>query len=177
MITPTLETTRLILRPGKITDAELVFKNWTNDPNVSKFMRWNTHSTVADTAEWLTQVEANVGKENAFDWLFILKESNQPIGSGGVFYSSTHNMMEIGYCLMQKCWGQGLATEAAQRMMDFAIKDLGQTQLYACHAKDNPASGSIIKKLGFVYSNDSVYPNFDGSTEFESCEYFWKEKC
>jgi len=68
--------------------------------------------------------------------------------------------------------GQGFATEAARGILQFAKDDLAQTKLFACHAKENVVSGKILKKLGFVYSNDSSYSKFDGSQTFESCDYF-----
>ena len=54
-----LETERLILRKFKIEDSEEVFKNWTSDAEVAKFVRWSTHKSVDDTREWLTQEEKN----------------------------------------------------------------------------------------------------------------------
>ena len=37
--TVTIETPRLILRKAKIEDAEAMFRNWANDPEVTKFPR------------------------------------------------------------------------------------------------------------------------------------------
>ena len=36
--TQTLETERLILRKFELSDAELVYKNWTSDPLVTKHL-------------------------------------------------------------------------------------------------------------------------------------------
>ena len=57
MNTPILETKRLLLRPMKASDAEEVFRNWTSDPEVAKFMRWSTHENVEVTREWLQSEE------------------------------------------------------------------------------------------------------------------------
>lgn len=51
----TLESERLTLRKLKETDAEEVFKNWTSDDEVSKYVRWSTHKNVEETREWLRQ--------------------------------------------------------------------------------------------------------------------------
>jgi len=169
---PTIQTERLLLRLAKKSDASAVYTNWTRDPQISKYMRWNTHASINHTIEWLDATAARGFDGKVYDWLFILKETGKPIGSGGIFYNSTHNMFELGYCVMRPLWGKGFATEAARAILQFAKQELGQTKFFACHAKENVVSGKILKKLGFVYSNDSSYSKFDGSQTFESCDYF-----
>ena len=173
MTTPILETKRLILRPGKVSDAQAVFNNWTSDPDVAEFMRWSTHSSIDQTIAWLTDAEANVSDEKSYDWLFVQKETNAPIGSGGIYYNETQGMFEVGYGLMKQCWGMGYVTEAARAIQKFAICELNQTKLYACHAMENPASGKILEKLGFVYTGDGEYSSFDGKRTFKSRGYLW----
>ena len=53
METPILQTNRLVLRPLKLNDAEHVFKSWTSDPDVVKYMQWDLHENLWDTEEWL----------------------------------------------------------------------------------------------------------------------------
>jgi len=172
MTTPILETQRILLRPGKISDAQAVYNNWGSDPEISKFMRWNTHGSVDETIAWLTEAEANISDKLSYNWLFVNKKTNEPMGSGGVFYNKTQDMFEIGYCIMKSCWGQGLATEAVKEILKFAVDELGETKFFACHAKENPTSGRILEKLGFVYKCDGIYSSFDGSRVFDSREYF-----
>ena len=172
MITPILETQKLRLRPAKVSDAEAVYNNWASDPSVTKYMRWNTHGSIDETIEWLTRAESVVSDKNSYDWLFVLKETNEPIGSGGVFVNTKHDAHELGYCIMQSRWGQGFAVEASKEILRFAADELGATEFFATHAKDNPASGKVLEKLGFVYKSDGEYSSFDGKREFKSCEYF-----
>jgi ribosomal-protein-alanine N-acetyltransferase len=174
MVTPTLETERLILRPARASDAELIFKNWTSDPDVSEYLRWNVHKSIDETITWLSFTESNVSDENSYDWLFVLKEINEPVGSGGMFYNDVHSMFEIGYCLMKQYWGFGLATEAAKEFMKFAVTKLNKQSFFACHAKENPISGRVLEKLGFVYSGNGQYASFDGKRVYKSAEYFYQ---
>ena len=39
--TKTIKTTRLTLQRLKLTDAEMMFRNWTSDDKVTRFLRWN----------------------------------------------------------------------------------------------------------------------------------------
>lgn len=49
MKTPTLETKRLILHPLSLNDVEHIYKSWTSDPDVAKYMIWNLHESINDT--------------------------------------------------------------------------------------------------------------------------------
>ena len=37
-----METKRLVLRPYVIEDADAMFRNWANDPQVTKYLSWET---------------------------------------------------------------------------------------------------------------------------------------
>ena len=171
MTTSVLKTERLILRPLSIADADTIFESWTSDPKVAKYMNWNLHQRVEDTKEWLRFEEENIGKSTNYTWGFVLKETGELFGSGGINYNSDYEMFELGYNIMQKYWNQGFTTEAAKKIIDFAIKELGIKRLFCRHAKDNIASGKVIEKLGFTYQNNGTYTSLDGKRTFLSKEY------
>ena len=56
----------------------------------------------------------------------------------------------LGYWLEREAWGCGYAFEAAHAVTRFALKEVGLQRLKAGHADDNPASGRILTKLGFI---------------------------
>lgn len=171
MKTSTLESERLILRPLTINDAEVAFVNWTSDYDVSRFMCWERHKNISETLEWLSSEEALIESDAVYNWGFVLKETGELIGSGGLVLIESIGMYELGYNIMKKYWGQGLATEAAQKIIDFGKDELKQTKFYCCHAKDNPASGRVMTKIGFQYQHDSVYYSWNKERMFESKEY------
>lgn len=47
--TKTIETTRLTLRRLELTDAKMMFSNWTGEDKVTRFLRWDAHKTIDDT--------------------------------------------------------------------------------------------------------------------------------
>lgn len=171
MKTPILETKRLFLRPMTVSDAEHVFRNWTSDPDVAKFLRWDLHKSVSDTQQWLAAEEAHIESDLVYNWGFVLKETGELIGSGGLIFIESKGMYELGYNIMKKCWNQGITTEAAKKIIDFGKNELLQKQFYCCHAKDNPASGSVMTKIGFQYQNDGVYYSWNRQRKFECKEY------
>ena len=72
---------------------------------------------------------------------------------------------------MHKYWNQGYTTEIVKGILEFAQKELGIKEFVAWHAIENPASGAVMKKCGFVYEKDGVSKKFDGVTTFESKRY------
>lgn len=55
---------------------------------------------------------------------------------------------ELGYWIARRFWGQGFATEAARGVIEIA-QLLGHRNLSAGHFTDNPASGRVLRELGF----------------------------
>ncbi len=176
MKTPVLETQRLLLRPLTAADAEAVFANWTSDPEVARFMRWERHQTVSETRQWLEAEEASLDSDQVYNWGFVLKETGELIGSGGLVFDESRQMYELGYNIMKKYWNRGLTTEASGKILAFGQRDLGQTRFYCCHAKDNPASGRVMTKVGFRYQQDGVYYSWNRERRFETREYLLELK-
>lgn len=168
MMTPVLETERLILRPLSVEDAQDIYDRWTSDPVVAKFMRWSVHSSVEDTKQWLLMEEENNKTDKTYDWGFWLKDGNYLFGCGGLVYHEEEKVFELGYNIMHKYWNQGYTTEAAKAILEFGEKELGQKEFIAKHAVDNPASGAVMQKCGFIYEKDGITIKFDGVTTHQS---------
>mgnify|MGYP003325147347 CR=1 FL=1 len=56
--------------------------------------------------------------------------------------------VELGYWIARPFWGQGFASEAGQAALEVAAM-LGHRRVVASHFLDNPASGCVLRKLGF----------------------------
>ena len=104
MSTPTLETTRILLRPAHLSDAEAIYHNWAGDPDVAKYVDWAAHQSLDETKAWLLDVEADIPGDDRYEWLFVDKNTQQPFGFGGIFRSDKYNMYELGYTLSKKSW-------------------------------------------------------------------------
>jgi len=169
--TPVLEIKRLILRPPELSDADVIFRNWTSDDDVTRYVSWSKHQSVDDTKQWLEMEVGRIDSDASYQWVFVHKETGELIGSGGFALNEERGMHELGYVLMKKYWNQGLATEAARAMVDFALGTLGIKALFARHARENPASGRVMEKVGFTYHCDGTCRCLDGVRAFHSKEY------
>lgn len=77
---------------------------------------------------------------------------------------------EMGYNLGKKYWGKGYTTEAMKEVIDFAGKELKLSQIVGRYAKENPASGNVMSKLGFKYEKDIPYECNNGTVKREGIQ-------
>ncbi|WP_420606184.1 GNAT family N-acetyltransferase [Novosphingopyxis sp.] len=62
---------------------------------------------------------------------------------------------ELGYYISRQHWGCGIATEAASVVAAYGAGLVGQDRLISTFFADNPASGRVLEKLGFVKQGSS----------------------
>jgi RimJ/RimL family protein N-acetyltransferase len=67
---------------------------------------------------------------------------------------SRHVGSEIGYWLGRPYWGRGLATEAAAGALAWARTAWRRRVVVSGHFADNPASGRVLEKAGFLYTGE-----------------------
>lgn len=165
-----LETERLILRRFTLDDAEEIFKNWSSDDEVSKYVRWSTHKSVEDTKEYLESVMEKY-RNNEFEWALSLKDTGELIGAMVAFVSED-DRYELGYNTARKHWRKGYTTEALRAVMNYLINEVGIKRFACSHAKLNPASGAVMQKVGFKYVKDEFVEKFDKSKKFDTKVYY-----
>ena len=163
-----IETERLILRTVTVDDADAIFK-WASDPDVNKYMIYPLHQNTDVTKEWLKSRDINGIDE--FDLGFVLKETGELIGQGGLFYREDLDAWALCYNLRKDYWGKGIVPEANQAFIDYVDKEKGIRAIVGEFAKDNSKSKRVMEKLGMTYWKDSQYSKTDGSVTFESCKY------
>lgn len=170
MRTPVLETDRLILRPFKEDDVTDVFECWESDPDVAKYMFWTSHNDIEKTREWITFELGQIEKQDWYRFAIVLKDTNILIGTALVYYEEEVECWEIGYNLGKKYWGKGYTTEAMKRVIEFATEELKLLQIVGRYAKENPASGNVMRKLGFKYEKDIPYECNNGAVKREGIQ-------
>jgi len=150
--TVTLETDRLILRRITKDDAEVAFKNWTNDSKTTRYVTWKPHGTVENTKKLFEMWENEYNVPNTYRWVVKVKELGELIGTIDVVHKSIREKTaEIGYCYGSKYWGNGYGTEALTKVTHYLLNEIGFELLYAKHMVDNPASGRVMEKSGMKY--------------------------
>ena len=176
MINAVIETKRLILRPLTLSDANTAFK-WTGDAEIAEYVSWLPLKSLDDTIEWLKEIAwkhdnmGNIVQNDNYIWGFVLKETGELFGSGGLIWEDEWQLFQIGYNILKSHWNRGYATEAMKAILKFAYINLGIKTVAGGHAKENIASAKVIEKLGFIYDRDDITPHVDGRKFFDSREY------
>ena len=170
--TKQLETRRLILRRFVTDDAEAMFRNWANDPDISKFLTWPPHKDAAESKSILEKWTAAYDKDDCYNWAIVLKSLSEPIGSISVVRQRDDiRMVHIGYCIGKRWWRQGFMTEALIRLIQFFFDDVGANRIEARHDTNNPNSGLVMKKAGMLYEGTKRQSDINNQGVCDSAEY------
>lgn len=170
MSKPPLQTRRLLLCLVTPDDYQAVFR-WCGDPKVNRFMMYPLYKSAEAVRDWLES--RRVDSPDEYDYGFVLKETGELVGEGGMFYHPEEDIWHIGYNLRSDLWGRGLTTEAMRAVIDYVCSVREVRSIEACHAVDNPASGAVMEKLGLRYVADTQYSKLDGSQSFPARAYRW----
>lgn len=89
-------------------------------------------------------------------FLIIAHDCAEPALIGGIAIDCGAGDALLGYWLTPSAWGRGYATEAGRAVIDIARHALPLQRLRAWHFADNPASGAVLRKLGFRANGGTV---------------------
>lgn len=170
--TKQIETRRLVLRRFMMEDARNMYKNWASDTDVTKFLKWPTHTSIEVTKNILTGWIAGYEKEDKYEWCIELKENKMPIGSIGAFgIDEKVQSVEIGYCISRRYWHQGITSEALAAVMKFLLEEVGVNRIGARHDVKNPHSGNVMKKCGLKYEGTIIQGDWNNTGICDSVCY------
>lgn len=168
-----LETERLILRRFTPDDAEPMFRNWANDPEVTKFLMWQTHTDIevskAVTNEWVENYKDN----NYYQWAIVPKDLDEPIGSiAAVKVDDAIKMVHIGYAIGARWWRRGYTSEALILLVRFFFEEVGVNRIESRHDPRNPNSGKVMVKAGLKYEGTLREADKNNQGGFCDAAYF-----
>ena len=155
------ETDRLILVAPTAADAEAIFERYAGDPEVTKYLGWPRHRSVADTREFLAFSAAEWERWPAGPYLIRARSDGRLLGGTGLGFTRPDEAV-TGYVLAKDAWGYGYATETLRAMVDISAR-MGLRRLFAqCHP-EHRASSRVLEKCGFTRAVDDVrqleFPN------------------
>ena len=151
--TKELETDRLKLRKFELTDAEAVYRNWTNDSDVTKYLTWPTHTDAGITSSVLSEWVDRYDDDMFYQWVIVLKSyGSDPIGCISIVKMDDKiEMVQVGYCIGKKWWHQGITSEALSELIRFFFEEVGVNRIESRHDPRNPSSGKVMEKCGLIY--------------------------
>lgn len=145
-----IETTRLILRAFRESDAQDVYE-YRREPLVNCFDCMRLNSLQAAREEIVKRSD-----ESEFRFAIVLKDSGKVIGEIEAHpESSLPDMVEAPRDTFSPCWmlnkdyhGKGYAFEAARAFYDYLFYEKGARRIYAYTEDYNLPSQHLCEKLG-----------------------------
>jgi RimJ/RimL family protein N-acetyltransferase len=114
--------------------------------------------------DWLDAAPQNVGW---YCWYALgcdLGDERVLLGGGGFLGPPQNGCVMMGYSVLPQFQRMGYATEMAAGLMSWAVDHPDVTHIIAETEWENPASVSVLKKLGFENVGSGSEP---GSTRFQ----------
>ena len=106
-------------------------------------------------------------------WLVFDKKNGNLIGRAGLEHRNCgENIeLEIGYLISKEYQGKGIALEVCQSILYFAQTNLDFKTMNCFIHKDNIASISLARKLGFKYVNENCHSTFPDNNDMQKYTY------
>jgi RimJ/RimL family protein N-acetyltransferase len=144
-LAPTIETSRLALRPVRRTDVSRI-ANLAADYDVARMTVRIPHPYSDDAATSFINRMCEPGR------FAIETKDDGLIGVLGFHDIDPFGAPEIGYWLGKPHWGKGLATVSAALV--WASRGWGRKVVRAGHFADNQASANVLIKADFLYTGE-----------------------
>jgi RimJ/RimL family protein N-acetyltransferase len=155
---PLFTSPRLLFREFTLEDADLIY-DLNSDDEVTKYVHElpTTKEVAKQTLVYtiLPQYEQN----NFGRWAVQLKDTTEFIGWCGLKYRKDLKLIDLGYRFKRKFWGNGYATEAAQRTIEYAKDPLNLSEICAFAHIDNIASWKVLEKCGMQFTGLATVDN------------------
>ncbi|MGD8597579.1 MAG: GNAT family N-acetyltransferase [Anaerolineae bacterium] len=156
MTIPTIQTSRLTLRPFAAADAVPLHRILAQEGVLRYFP--TPGPPALDRVERLIDRQLRHWAEHGHGWWAVeSRASGQLIGWNGLQYLPDTDEVEIGYLLAKDQWGQGLAVEGGRVGLRYGFDTLGLERIIAVVHIENSASMRVAEKLGLTFDLQTEY--------------------
>ena len=175
MLSPKIETERLILRRYKETDIDDVYDIIT-DERLSKYIKFpklTRDEELECIKTWIE--EADISKYEK--WVIERKYDGFVVGNIDVnAVIEKHNYCNVGYTIRYDYWGNGYAAEALKAVSDYLLNNRGY-YLVECSCNElNIQSSKVMLKAGFKKDGYIANRRLNKDGTYSGVEYYSKTK-
>ena len=143
-----METQRLILRPFKVSDYDLIYRIYSDE----EILRYTPFDILDEKqAELhLQKVMDDWQREPclSYEYAVCLKKNEEKIGRAHILIDPETDTGMIGMFLVQDCQGKRYATEIAEALIHFCFGTLHLHRVNAVCSPENTASWKMLEKCG-----------------------------
>lgn len=170
MVSPIIETERFLIRPLVAEDAAGIFELDSN-PNVHTYLGKNPIKTLEEAENAILFIQQQYKDLGIGRWAIIEKNTGNFVGWTGFKYivepiNNHVNYHDLGYRLIERYWGKGIATETAKACLKYAFETLKLEKVYGICDVDNVSSMHILQKCGL-----KLIETFD----YDGIPHYWFE--
>lgn len=153
---PTIQTERLLLRGFRADDVAALHTILSNRENLRYFPR--TEPWERERVErWLHSQPAH-WQTHGFGWYLVEQQATgQVMGWCGLRTLEDTGEVEVLYLFDKPFWGQGYATEAAQRCVADGFRRYSLKLIIGLTLLGNGASQRVLEKAGLVFVEQAQY--------------------
>lgn len=153
-----IETERLILRKFTMDDLD-AYMTLVSNPDVMKFSLSGPIQENIKVKERLQRILDQYSQCGYGLFAVIKKATGEFVGGIGITNQEVDGVSqpELGYRILPKFWGQGLASEACQAVIQFAFKELKMKELISIIVPHNTRSLHVANRIGMTYIKNTVF--------------------
>lgn len=144
-----LRTPRCLLRCPVFDDAPRLLSAF-RSPRFPRLLPLGQISTKAGVESWINEIQTAWENESAYTWSVERAEDVGVLGQITLAKSNAGNRWAIAFWIHPDSWGHGYATEASERVVEFAFRNLAAVSVWAGAATWNLSSIRVLKKLGML---------------------------
>jgi RimJ/RimL family protein N-acetyltransferase len=148
-----LETDRIIIRRFKPSDLE-PFVAYRSSPQVGAFQ--GSISLERGRGLIAEMLEKSLGDPGWFQFALEEKSSGELIGDLALNLIELPRTAELGFTLAPSHWGNGLALEAVNGLLELAFDSLNLHRIIAFTSEENLRSQTLLERLGFRLEGKSL---------------------
>lgn len=170
IVCPIYETKNLLLREIDMDDAFDFFRYACRD-DVGPTAGWRPHRTISDTKAIIAMFRQSKYEKKLPTLAIVLKETNEMIGTLELHSYIPGYKAELGYSLNPEYWGNGYATEASFKALEWGFKELGLSRIECTMYTNNERSKKVVERLHFNFEGvrKKGYRLYDGTLHDINC--------
>lgn len=147
--TQEIETERLILRQITKNDGKEFVEGFRNQ---KEFLYYAAKEpiTLAMEEEFLSGIDESYKDLNYYNWVIVLKETNQIIGAINFRVNAIIDCVTFSYAIDNRFTSKGFMTEALNAAKDFAFNVIEVNRFEGGCAEKNIASRRVMEKCNLI---------------------------
>jgi RimJ/RimL family protein N-acetyltransferase len=160
---PEFETQRLTLRRLELPDAPFVIE-LLNQPSFIKNIGDRGVRSTADAHDYLRAGPMAMYERFGMGLLHVSRKADgAAVGMCGLLQRDILPDVDLGYAFLPAYWGGGLAFEAADATLRYAVRKFGLKRVIGVVSEGNQPSIRVLEKLGMRF--ERMYPMYPDEPE------------